>query len=130
MGQDKLAKALTSRTRKLIGYQLLIGFLVALGYFWTQGWWHAQSALYGVFINICMAILLGRSVTRAGHAAAHSAQTGMLILVIGGILRFVLVLVLFGVGFKVLKLDPLAAIVGFGLAQLAYLIRIRESVDN
>ena len=130
MAQDKLAKALTSRTRKLIGYQLLIGFLVALGYFWAQGWWHAQSALYGVFINICIAFLLGGSVMRAGHAAAHSAQTGMLILVIGGILRFVLVLVLFGVGFKDLKLDPLAAIVGFGLAQLAYLIRIRESGDN
>ncbi len=130
MGQDKLDKALTARTRKVIGYQLLIGFMVALGFLWAQSLWHAQSALYGAFVNVCMALLLGGSVARAGHAAAHSAQTGMLILVIGGILRFVLVLVLFGVGFKVLKLDPLAAIVGFGLAQLAYLIRIRESADN
>jgi len=39
-------------------------------------------------------------------------------------------LALFGVGFAVLKLDPLAAIVGFGLSHLAYVMSARESVRN
>ncbi|MEO7557595.1 MAG: ATP synthase subunit I [Gammaproteobacteria bacterium] len=129
MGQDNLNKALASRTRKVIAYQLLIGFLIALGFWWAQGPWQAQSALYGVFVNMCMAFLLGRGVARAGQIAAYSARRGMVILVISVVQRFLLVLVLFGVGFAVLKLDPLAAIVGFGLSHLAYLISARESVN-
>lgn len=129
MGQDNLTKALVSRTRKVIAYQLSIGLLVALGFWWVQGGGGAQAALYGVGVNILMAFLLGRGVARVAQIAAHSTRRGMVILVINVAQRFLLVLVLFGVGFAVLKLDPLAAIVGFGLSHLAYLISARESTD-
>lgn len=130
MNRDQPDKALTRRVGVVIGRQLLIATLAALGFYWAQGLWQAQSALYGGGVNIVMTLLLGRGIERAGRAAEHSARHGMFILVIGVIQRFVLVLVLFGVGFALLKLDPLASIVGFALTHLAYLIGVRESVNK
>ncbi|HLA74287.1 MAG TPA: hypothetical protein VJM76_00035 [Gammaproteobacteria bacterium] len=130
MRQDELSSSLARRTRKVIVRQIAIGVVVAAVFFWFSGVWGAQSALYGVFVNVLMAFLLGRGVTRAGQIAAHSARRGMVILIIGVVQRFLLVLALFGVGFAVLKLDPLAAIVGFGLSHLAYVMSARESVRN
>lgn len=126
MAQDELDAALARRTRQVLARQLGIGIVAAAVFYWFKGVWGAESALYGVAVNLFMTLLLGRGVTRAGHAAAADARRGMLILLIGVVQRFVLVLVLFGVGFAWLKLDPLAAVVGFALAQLGYLISVRE----
>lgn len=121
---------LAGRARKVILYQLLIGALVALGLLGVQGIWQAKSALYGGLITVIMTFLLERRVERAGQAAASSARWAMALLFIGFIERFLLVLVMFGVGFKMLKLDPLAAIVGFGLTQLGYLLSAHESTEK
>lgn len=129
LGQDELARALAERRRKVISYQIIIGLGVAAVFYGLQGVWGAKSALYGAAVNLFMTYLLGRGVARAGHVALQSARSGMVILFIGVVQRFIFVLVLFGVGFAVLKLDPLAAIVGFGLVQLGYLISLRRSTN-
>lgn len=69
-----------------------------------------------------LAFLLGRRIVRAGEVAGQSCKRGMLILFAGLAQRFALVLVLMGVGLAVFKLHPLAAVTGFALAQLGYLI--------
>lgn len=127
MSQDN---ALNGLTRRVIAHQLLIACLVAAGFWGVQGFWQAQSALYGGLVTIVMAYLLGRRVARLEDMAGRSQSKDLLLLSIGFIQRFLLILVLFGVGFAILKLDPLAAIIGFGLTHLAYLISARQSVDT
>ncbi|MFP5344916.1 MAG: hypothetical protein ACLGGU_04680, partial [Gammaproteobacteria bacterium] len=55
-------------------------------------------------------------------ARVADAGKGMLLLYLGVVQRFLLVLALFALALGVLKLDPLASIVGFGLSQLGYVI--------
>lgn len=120
---------LPGHTRKVMFYQAIIGLVTAPGFLF-QGQWQALSALFGALVAIVMAFLLGRRMKRAGNAAVQSTRWAMTLVFIGVVQRFLLVLVLFGVGFGVLKLNPLAAVVGFGLAQLGYLIGARATIDK
>lgn len=117
---------LSGHSYKVIRNQVVIGFLVAAG-FLLQGTWQSLAALYGALVAIILAFLLGRRIGRADKAATQSPRWAMALIFIGVVQRFLLVLVLFGVGFSLLKLPPLAAIVGFGLTQLGYLIGARAS---
>jgi ATP synthase protein I len=63
---------------------------------------------------------------RAAEAARQDHKKSMLILYLGAVQRFVLVLVLFGVGLKGLNLTFLPMIAGFAGAQLAYLSSMRR----
>jgi ATP synthase protein I len=87
-----------------------------------QGVTQGLAALYGAFTSIVLAFLLSRGVKRASEAALHDPKKSMMILYLGAVQRFVLLLVLFAIGLAVLKLDPLACLIGFGLAQLTYVI--------
>ena len=71
--------------------------------------------------------MLRRGVQRASLIAGQDPKTAMLTLYMGAVVRFVLVLILFGVGLAGLKLAPLPVIVGFGLTQLAYLVGMRRA---
>lgn len=82
----------------------------------------AASALYGGVIALLSATLLGHGVQRAAETAQAAPEIGMRALYFGAVLRFVLVLVLFGVGMGLLRLAPLPLIAGFAVAQLAFLI--------
>ncbi len=80
------------------------------------------AALYGALSSIVLVYLLSRCVTRASEVALHDPKKSMVTLYLGAVQRFVLLAVLFAIGLAVLKLDPLACLIGFGLAQLTYVV--------
>ena len=126
-GEEGAAHEVTRQTRSIIGAQFVVGVLVAAGFAAAKGMWDAQSALYGAFISVFAAVMLRRGVQRASLIAGQDPKTAMLTLYMGAVVRFVLVLILFGVGLAGLKLSPLPVIVGFGLTQLAYLVGMRRA---
>lgn len=118
---------MTHQTRRIIGAQVVVGALVAAGFGVAGGAGGAQAALYGAFISVFAAVMLRRGVQRASQIAGQDPKTAMLTLYMGAVVRFVLVLILFGVGLAGLKLSPLPVIAGFGLTQLAYLVGMRRA---
>lgn len=115
------------QTRNIIAAQIVIGAVVAAGFGMVHGMAGAQAALYGAFVSVFVATMLRRGINRASQIAGQDPKTAMLTLYVGAVVRFVLVLILFGVGLAGLKLLPLPVIVGFGLAQFAYLIGMRRA---
>ena len=120
-----ISSSLPGAVRVVMLYQAAITVVVALVFLALQGGLQALSALYGGLITLIMTLLLRRRVTRLAEIAPQGNATG--VAAVGVMLRFLWVLVLFGLGFAVFKLDPLASIVGFGLAQLGYLVAMRKA---
>lgn len=128
MGLGKVNTAVSeivAATRRVIALQAGAAALVAAGFFLSKGKWEAVSVLYGGLISIVIAFLLSRGVVRAADTARQSQKKSMVILYLGAAQRFVLVMVLFGVGLMVFKVNPLATIVGFVAAQLMYVVGMR-----
>ncbi len=121
------AQRLVHETRRIIKLQLIVGVLVAAGFFLAYGPWEAVSALYGGLISAVSALILRWGVVQAGGAVQQDEKnSGEVILYAGAAIRFVLVLVLFGVGLAILKLTPLATVLGFITVQLVFLYAARS----
>lgn len=120
------SREIVALTRKVIALQVGVGVLIAAAFFMANGEGGAYAALYGGLISIVVALLLSRGVARATETAREDHKKSMLILYIGAAYRFVLVLVLFGIGLKVLSLSFIPMVVGFVGAQLAYLPNMRR----
>ncbi len=113
---------LADNARKIILLQLSIGLVIAAGFFLKEGSWSAISAFYGALVSVASTTMLSRGINRAGRAAEKSAQTSQAILYMGAVVRFVLVLALFGIGLGVLELAALAVIIGFVITQLVFVL--------
>jgi ATP synthase protein I len=124
---DTASREINDATRKLILLQVGVGAVIAAAFFMAKGQGEALSAFYGGLISIVIAFLLGRGVVRAAEVARRDHKKSMLILYLGALQRFVLVLVLFGVGLKGLGLAFVPMIAGFAGAQLAYLSSMRRA---
>ena len=120
------SREINDATRKLIALQVGVGAVIAAAFFMAKGQGEALAAFYGGLISIVIAFLLGRGVVRAAEAARQDHKKSMLILYLGAVQRFILVLVLFGIGLKGLSLAFLPMIAGFAGAQLAYLSSMRR----
>ncbi len=122
MNGSGTASELADNAKKIILLQLGIGLVIAAGFFLKDGSWAALSAFYGALVSVASTTMLSRGVNRASKAAETSAQTSQMILYLGAVVRFVLVLVLFGIGLGVLKLAALALIIGFVITQLVFVL--------
>jgi len=120
------SREINDATRKLIALQVGVAAVIAAAFFMARGQGEALAAFYGGMISIVIAFLLGRGVARAAEAARQDHKKSMLILYLGAVQRFVIVLVLFGIGLKGLSLAFLPMIAGFASAQLAYLSSMRR----
>lgn len=80
------------------------------------------ASLYGGGVAITHTILLSRRLISAGDMANDNPEAGILNLYLGVIQRFIFMLVMFGVGIGILKLNPPAMVGTFALAQIAYMI--------
>lgn len=107
--------------RGLMVLQMVVSMAVAATFWITGSFPQAQSALYGGLASAALAVLLKRSVIKAGQITLDTPGKSMLILYLGAVQRCIIVLGVFGVGFAVFKLEPLASLIGFGAAQLSYL---------
>lgn len=116
-----------AKARKVVVLQLIIAALIAAIFAVIQDGWSALSAFYGGLTSLAVSWLLRRGVLKANEIARDDPKRGMTALYVGAVQRFVLVLGLLAVGLGLLKLAPLATIVGFGGAQLAYAVVMRNS---
>jgi len=123
---DTASREIIAVTRKVIALQVGVGALIAAAFFMGKGAGGAYSAFYGCLISVAVAFLLGRGVARATETARDNYKKSMLILYLGAVQRFLLVLVLFGIGLKALSLAFLPMVAGFVGAQLAYLSNMRR----
>ena len=80
------------------------------------------ASLLGGAVAIANTLLLSRRLDTAAEMADTNPDGGVLTLYLGVIQRFVFVLVMFGIGMGVLKLNPPAMLGAFAVAQLAYMI--------
>lgn len=117
--KDVSGGGLGGAARAVLLYQAAITVLTAAVFMFMGGLRPAIAALYGGLVAMVLSWLLKRRVTRV---AGVSPGKSMMLLYLGVVQRFLLVLALFALALGVLKLDPLASIVGFGLGQLGYVI--------
>ncbi len=108
--------------RRLLILQIFLGALVAAFFLWLDGGVAALSSVYGAAVSVVLSSLL-----RWGVQQALRASNSMTLLYIGAAVRFALALVFFGVGLAALDLAPLPLIIGFCVAQAAYVILMRKS---
>ncbi len=97
----------------------LVGIAVSFYYLGNEG---LLPAAFGGAVAIANTILLSRRLESAGEMAQDNPDGGVLSLYLGVIQRFVFVLVMFGVGMGVLKLQPPPMLGVFAIAQLAFML--------
>lgn len=113
--------------KKVAGLQIIIAALTAVVFGVVEGGWAAGSAFFGGFISLTVSLLLRRGVLKANEVAQEDPKRGMIVLYAGAVQRFVVVLAMFGLGLGLLGMTPLATVVGFGGAQLAYAVVMKKS---
>ena len=111
--------------RKVMGLQTAMAALAAAVFGVVEGSMPALAAFFGGMIGVSVSWLLRHGVLKAAEIAKSDPGKSMLVLYMGAVQRFVLVLALFGLGLGLLKLDPLATVIGFGVAQVAYVVVMR-----
>jgi len=108
--------------RSLLIIQLilvLVGVAVSFYLLRTEG---LLPAAFGGAVAVVNTILLSRRLESAGEMARDNPDGGVLSLYLGVIQRFVFVLIMFGVGMGVFKLEPPPMLGTFALAQLAFMV--------
>lgn len=114
------AQVMRKTLRRLVTIQLFLVLACAGIFLGVKGGFEAISAVYGGGIALLSTLISAWRLLRATEAASRDARSGMAELYIGAAVRFVLVLGLMAVGMAVLKLNPLAVILGFAAAQVGY----------
>lgn len=109
------ARVLRATLRRLLVVQLLLVFPVVLAYAAIKGGHGALAAGYGGGIALINTSIMAWRVGRTDSKRALAE------LYIGAGIRFGGTLLLMAVGMGILKLDPLALLIGFAVAQLGYL---------
>ena len=125
----KTTDSVSGYARKLLRLQLSVSLVAAAGYFSFTGLLAGLSALYGGAVAMLLSLMLYWDVQRAEREVRSHRTKSMSVLYVGAVQRFVMSMVLFVLGFGVLKLEPLAVCPGFALAQIAYLLLARQQRD-
>ncbi len=120
------AKVLQGTLQRLLIVQALLILAAAAVYLATKGWPYALAALFGGGIALLNSLISAQRLRRAAEAV-NDARRSMLELYLGAVTRFVATPALVAVGIVWLRLDPLAIIVGFAVAQLAYFMSSARS---
>ena len=118
---------LIKKARVLLVSQAVLGLVVAAGFYLAGGAWDAVSALYGALVSLLNSFMLALSAAWAERVMLRQPGQGQAILYVGAVMRFVMVLLLFLLGFAVLTMAPLPTVVGFGAALLGYLLTLRRT---
>jgi ATP synthase protein I len=124
---DIAIRQVQANAKKVVLLQLILATVIAAVFAIAENGWSALSALYGGLASLAVSWMLRRGVLKANEIARDDPKRGMTVLYIGAVQRFVLVVALLGLGLGLLKLTPLATVVGFGGAQLAYAVVMRRT---
>ncbi len=123
---DVTAQRLAAGSRRVVSAQLLITALVAGVFFYISGYSGLISAVAGGAISLITTLLLWGSMSWSSYVSRQSPGASQIIIYASAAFRFIMVLVMFVVCLKVFELSPLAVVIGFCLAQLAYVVNVRR----
>lgn len=112
---------------RVVGMQAIIAVFGAILLFYLMGKEAAESAFFGGTVATANGLVLLRRVKLARKLSMAAPERAIAVLYSSAIIRFVLVLGLFGLGFGVLRLQVLPALIVFALAQLTYGWGLRKS---
>ena len=107
------AGSLLNRVRFVVLAQLVLVTVVAGGFFAMSGWNRAGAALFGGLIATANLLLLEWRRARADSGPALSASESIRVLYRSALERMGLAVLLFALGMGVMRLEPLAVIIGF-----------------
>jgi len=104
--------------RILIAQFVVVTLTALLAVFW-QGLPLAVASIAGGAVSIVLLLMLRITMQKAAETAAEDPQGSTVRVYIGAGVRFMLLLILFGIGLGLLKLDPVWMIAGYIAAQAA-----------
>ena len=116
------AEMLRQGVRRVLLSQAVLTLLTGAAFFFSLGSGAALAALYGGVIALIGTWLLGKRVQRTPETPAQGYTGGQLALYAGVLPRFIVTLVLLGIGIGGLKLFPMPLIAAFAVAQLGFLV--------
>lgn len=107
----------------LLLMQISLVFFLSIAAFWIEGSFDAiWAVLYGGLTAAVSTTLIAYQLNKVGNLAKDSPRYSSMLLLFGIFKRFILVSLLFWVGFGILSLMPMFLLAGFFSAQLAYVI--------
>ncbi len=109
--------------RKILSAQLFLTLLTAFAFLYFEGFFAAQSAIFGGFIAMLNVWSTERKLQMAAKMSQQAPGSEVALLYIGAVQRFVVTLILFVVGMFFLKLSPLALMAAFAAAQAGYFLK-------
>ncbi|MCK5812843.1 MAG: ATP synthase subunit I [Cocleimonas sp.] len=113
-----------NKAKKSRNYQLIIIAVIA-ALFALRDPLHGAAALYGGFVSLFVSWTLGLGVIKATEIAKEDPKTAVGILYGSAVLRFVLVLVLFGVGMGTLGFNPIPLVLTAVVAWITGVVAVR-----
>ncbi len=122
---EVVTKAKKSRKHQIIIIVIMATAFALYGYYYGKTPLHGVAALYGGFVSLFVSWALGLSVIKATELAKDDPKTAMGILYGSAVLRFVLVLVLFGVGMGMLGFNPIPLVITAVVAWIAGVVAVR-----
>lgn len=102
--------------------QGLLGLVTVIGF---SIYGQLISAVYGMLIGFVNIGLLALTFQQANAKAAEDPKSGILVLYMSAVIRFVLLAVLFVIGLALLKLDPLAVVITFVVMTLGQMFNLQ-----
>ena len=124
------AGVLRTGIRRTVTAQVLLVMALTALYLGTKGGFYALSALYGGATALAVTSLLGWRIQQAGESVQAGSHANNALLYASTLERLALVALAVGAGIGWLKLDPVALIAGFAIAQLGYLARGTTRLGN
>lgn len=122
--------ALQRDVRKVLLIQALLLLATAAIFMVAKGWFHAISALYGGVTAALITWWLGRQVRLAGNQLETDATRGSITLYGGVLKRYIVAAVLLAAGMGLIRLEPLPVVVGFAIAQTAFMFANLGNKDS
>ncbi len=127
---NTLTQQTSKNSRRVITIQIGTVLLATVVAYFVTGLIDSLSVLWGGITIVISTLLLARSVNRSTEVALTNAKKGMAILYVWAVIRFLLVLVMLAVGAALIKLQPLAMLIGLVLAQAGYVMGMRVKAPN
>ncbi|MGK0674576.1 MAG: ATP synthase subunit I [Halothiobacillaceae bacterium] len=112
--------------RRLMLWQLIATTVLAVVWGGLGHEFDGLAVVYGGLVSMLLVWLHKRGVRKAEQRAILDPKGSMLVLYVGAVVRFLLLIVLLGVGMGLLKLSALPLFAGFVLAQLGFVVVARR----
>lgn len=115
---------------KIQGMIGLVAILLFTAYYVSQGLdfnevkFQTSAAVYGFFIGVMNVLMLGVTFKKANDKAAEDPKTGILILYMSAVIRFILLAVLFILGLSLFKFEPMPVVMTFVVMQIGQMFNL------